>query len=101
MFAAPEFCGDGVSPAGLPYVKDKKTADGTPAPPNKKNGATVFSVAPPGNVFFRPYSVYRVSCFLPVSRIRSVNFSPLGAASQSFADSLSFLLRVCAPEVKN
>jgi len=34
------------------------------------------------------------------SRIRSVNRSPLGAASQLITDSLSFLLRVCAPEVK-
>jgi hypothetical protein len=72
-------------------------------PPHKKSGATV-SPSPRLETFSSDLTRVAAFPFFPIeladARIRSENFSPLGAASQSFADSLSFVLRACAPEVK-
>ena len=54
---------------------------------NKKGGH--FRGRPFGNVFSDQLGVLRFP-YLADSRNRSVNHSPLGAASQSIADSLSF-----------
>jgi hypothetical protein len=92
------FCNAGVPPAVFLLGTQRKLDGGTPAL-QKKRGGCFFS-RPSWKRFLQTLLGLPRFLFLARSHIRSVNFSPLGAASQSFADSLPFLLRVCAPEVK-